>query len=135
MKNARETLAMLLFLAVAAVNLVPGGVAFAPERAVDLYGIAPLEGDALLLLMRHRALLLAIVGVLLAVAAFVRSWRVPATTAGLLSMGSFIALYIMVPAAMPKLAKVAFIDAVAMVLLVVGYWCGRERRGFVVTNS
>ena len=50
-------------------------------------------------------------------------------------MGSFIALYIMVPAAMPKLAKVAFIDAVAMVLLVVGYWCGRERRGFVVTNS
>ena len=23
----------------------------------------------------------------------------------------------------------------AMVLLVVGYWCGRERRGFVVTNS
>ena len=73
MKNARETLAMLLFLAVAAVNLVPGGVAFAPERAVDLYGIAPLEGDALLLLMRHRALLLAIVGVLLAVAAFVRS--------------------------------------------------------------
>ncbi len=56
-------------------------------------------------------------------------------SAGLLSMGTFVLLYTMAPEAMPKLAKVAFIDAVAMVLLVVGYWCGRERRGFVVTNS
>lgn len=133
MKSARETLAMLLFLVVAAVNLVPGGVAFAPERAVDLYGVA-FDGQSMTVLMRHRALLLAIVGVLLAVAAFVRSWRVPATVAGLLSMGTFVLLYTMAPEAMPKLAKVAFIDAVAMVLLVIGYWCERERRGFVVTN-
>lgn len=120
----RESLAKLLFLAAAAVNLAPGGIAFAPGRVVDLYGIAPLAGAEMLVLMKHRALLLAIVGVLLAVAAFVRSWRLPATVAGLLSMGTFIALYVMTPEAMPKLAKVAYIDAVAMVLLLVGYWAG-----------
>ena len=128
MKNARETLAMLLFLAVAAVNLAPGGVAFAPGRAVDLYGIAPLEGDALLLLMRHRALLLAIVGVLLAVAAFVRSWRTPATVVGLLSMRSFVALYFVLPTESSKMADVALIDAMAMASLLTTFWLGRERR-------
>ena len=126
MSKTRENLAMLLFLAAAAINLVPGGIAFAPERAVDLYGIAPLSDQAMLVLIKHRALLLAIVGVLLAVAAFVRSWRVPAAVAGFLSMGSFIALYVMVPHALPKLARVAFIDAVAMVLLAIGFWCGKH---------
>jgi hypothetical protein len=120
----REALAKLLFLAVAAVNLAPGGIAFAPGRVVDLYGIAPLAGAEMPVLMKHRALLLAIVGMLLAVAAFVRSWRQSAAVAGLLSMGTFIALYVMTPEAMPKLARIAFIDAIAMVLLLVGYWAG-----------
>jgi hypothetical protein len=127
MKNARESLVVLLFLAVAAVHLVPGGVAFAPGRAADLYGVS-LEGDAMVLLMRHRALLLAIVGVLLAVAAFVRSWRAPATVAGLLSMGTFVLLYAMAGTEMAKLARIAAIDGGAMVLLVVAGLLGRERR-------
>ena len=38
----RENLAKLLFLAAAAVNLAPAGIAFAPERVADLYGIAPI---------------------------------------------------------------------------------------------
>lgn len=128
MKSARESVVMMLFLAVAAVNLTPGGVAFAPERVVDLYGIAPLEGDAMLVLMRHRALLLAIVGVLLAVAAFVRSWRAPATVAGLLSMGTFIALVAMSGGELQKLQRVMWIDVGAVVLLLVAFWLGRERR-------
>lgn len=128
MRSARESFVTLLFLAVAAVNLLPGGVAFAPERAVDLYGIAPLEGDALLLLMRHRALLLAIVGVLLAVAAFVRSWRVPATVAGLLSMVTFIAMVAMSGGELAKLQRVMWIDVGAVALLLVAAWLGRERR-------
>lgn len=132
--SVRQSFVTVLYLVVAAVNLVPGGIAFAPERAAELYGVA-FDGDAMTLLMRHRALLLAIVGVLLAVAAFVRRWRAPATVAGLLSMGMFVLLYVMSPEAMPKLAKVAFIDAVAMVLLVIAYWAGRERRrSFLIRN-
>lgn len=128
MKSTRESFVMLLFLAVAAVNLVPGGVAFAPERVVDLYGIAPLAGAEMLVLMKHRALLLAIVGVLLAVAAFVRSWRAPATVAGLISMGTFIALVAMAGGELAKLQRVMWIDAGAVVLLLVAFWLGRERR-------
>ena len=124
--NARETTATLLFLAVAAINLAPGAIAFAPERTLDLYGIT-LEGDSLMLLMRHRALLLAIVGLLLAVAAFVRSWRVAATVAGLLSMGTFIAMAAMSGAELPKLERVMWIDVGAVVLLLLAFVLGRKR--------
>jgi hypothetical protein len=132
----RENLAKLLFLAAAAVNLAPAGVAFAPDRVVDLYGIAPLTDASLLVLMKHRALLLGIVGVLLAGAAFARNWRVPATVAGLLSMGTFVVLYGLAGAELPKLARVAWIDLGAMFLVILAAWLGRDRRGasFPVRN-
>ena len=122
----RETTATLLFLAVAAINLAPGAIALAPERTLELYGIT-LEGDALVLLMRHRALLLAIVGMLLAVAAFVRSWRVPATVAGLLSMVTFVVMVAMSGAELPKLERVMWIDVGAVLLLVAAFALGRNR--------
>ena len=62
-------LSTTLLLLVAALNLVPGVVALRPKRTVALYGIA-IDGPALALAMRHRAVLLTLVGVLLGVAAF-----------------------------------------------------------------
>ena len=60
-------------LLVAALNLVPGVVALRPKRTEDLYGIA-MDGSALALAMRHRAVLLALVGLLLGIAAFDETW-------------------------------------------------------------
>lgn len=50
-------LSTTLLLLVAALNLVPGVVALRPKRTVALYGIA-IDGPALALAMRHRAVLL-----------------------------------------------------------------------------
>jgi len=66
-----------LLILVAALNLVPGVVAMRPQRTKELYGIA-LDGPALALAMRHRAVLLALVGVLLGVAALDDAWLEPA---------------------------------------------------------
>ena len=75
-----------LLLLVAALNLVPGVVALRPERTEALYGIA-IDGPALALAMRHRAVLLTLVGVLLGVAAFDESWLRPALLVAFVSKG------------------------------------------------
>jgi hypothetical protein len=60
-----------------------------PRQLDDLYGIGTVSGDVDVPL-RHRAVLLGLVGVILVVAAFVRSLRVTATAVGVVSTASFI---------------------------------------------
>ncbi|WP_163992854.1 phosphopantetheine adenylyltransferase [Pyxidicoccus caerfyrddinensis] len=110
--------ATLLLLAVGAVNLIPGIVALLPDRTVILYGIGVDDG-AMALLMRHRAVLLACVGVGLGVAAFVPSVRHPALAFAAISKLSFLALYVMTPGLTLELRRVAATDVVALALLAV----------------
>ena len=71
------------------IHLIPGIAAFAPSRMASLYEIRT-EDVTLLLLLRHRAVLFALLGAALFVAAFSPTWHVPAALAALLSMLSFI---------------------------------------------
>jgi hypothetical protein len=86
-----ELLARLLYLIAAAGNLVPVVGALSAARLEALYGV-PIADPSLAVLMRHRAVLLGIVGALLAAAAFRRALRPAAFAAGLASMVSFLAL-------------------------------------------
>jgi len=123
----RERIVTLLLLVVAVVNLLPGMVALDPARAVALYGFA-LDDPSLALVMRHRALLIAAVGALLALAAFRPALRTVAIGLGLASMLAFIALYAMQPAVAVPLVRVAMIDVGAVVLLLVAVALSWQRR-------
>ncbi|MCA3254088.1 MAG: phosphopantetheine adenylyltransferase [Alphaproteobacteria bacterium] len=110
----------VLFVAVAIVNLLPVTGVLSAARLEAGYGI-PVGDPDLAILLRHRALLFAVVGVLLAGAAAVPGWRGVATAAGLFSMLSFTLLVWTTPGANAQLAAIARIDVVASVALIVAY--------------
>lgn len=109
-----------LFVAVAIVNLLPVTGVLSAARLEAGYGI-PVGGPDLAILLRHRALLFAVVGVLLAGAAVIPGWRGIATAAGLFSMLSFTLLVWLTPGANAQLAAIARVDAIASVALIVAY--------------
>lgn len=117
--------ATVLIAAVGVVNLLPGIVAFDPARTQALYGVA-LDGDSLTMLMRHRAVLLAIVGALLLLAAWRPAWRHVAIGVAFASKLSFLAIYLASPPVTTAIARVAMIDAVAIMLLVIALLLDRN---------
>jgi hypothetical protein len=100
----------------AALNLAPGIVALVPSRAVPLYGVA-LDGPALALAMRHRAVLLALVGVLLALAALDAAWLAPALLVAGVSKLSFLGLFLTTGPHGAPMRRIALADAFALVAL------------------
>ncbi|WP_037733112.1 hypothetical protein [Streptomyces megasporus] len=113
--------ATALLLLVGAVNLLPGLVAFAPSRIATAYGVrvdGPGSAD-LTVLLRHRAVLLGLVGLALLCAAFVPSLRAVAVTAGAVSMGSFLLFAYSTPGLGGATMRVARIDVAALALLAV----------------
>ncbi|MBU6287205.1 MAG: phosphopantetheine adenylyltransferase [Chloroflexi bacterium] len=109
-------LSTTLLLLVAALNLVPGVVALRPKRTVALYGIA-IDGPALALAMRHRAVLLTLVGVLLGVAAFDESWLRPALLVAFVSKGAFLTLFAITGHHGAPMRRVAIADVAALAVL------------------
>lgn len=111
------------------INFAPAVGVVSDSQLTRLYGIA-IGGHELSLLLRHRALLLGIVGVLLLVAAFRQQLRTTAGLAGLFSMLSFTALAVLAPIDSSHLTRVAAIDAAtsaALILAVVMHWSGSRR--------
>lgn len=108
----------VLLLLVAALNLAPGVVALHPKRAETLYGIA-IDSPALTLAMRHRAVLLALVGVLLGVAAFDERWLPPALLVAFASKSAFLTLFAITGPHGAPWRRVAIADVAAIAVLVV----------------
>jgi hypothetical protein len=86
-----------------------------------------LAGDDLLLLMRHRAVLLGLVGAFILIAAIRVQWRKAATVAGLVSMLSFVSIAIPPQAHGAALQRVFWIDVIACVLLFGGYLISKRQ--------
>ena len=105
-------------LAVAAlVQVLPVLAAFDARWLSSLYGLPPLEPMATLLL-RHRAVLLALVGVALGAGALSPSLRPLALGLGLVSKVSFLVLAAGASPLSPLVTRVARVDAVTATLLV-----------------
>jgi hypothetical protein len=98
------------------VNLGPVVGVLGAERLRGLYGLA-FEDPNLLVLMRHRALLFGVVGMLLVAALFRPELRLVAMVAGLFSMLSFVAIALLASELNPELRRVMWIDVVASVAL------------------
>jgi hypothetical protein len=86
------------------------------ERA---YGIHLGEGQDIVILMQHRALLFGLLAVACLMAVGKQSWRVPAGIAALISMLGFVLITSWQPHG-AAVAKVMWIDLAASVLLAVG---------------
>ncbi|MFE3599114.1 hypothetical protein ACFXP3_32135 [Streptomyces sp. NPDC059096] len=115
-----DRLITALFVVVGAINLVPGFVAVAPSQISTAYGVSVAGADSadLTMLLRHRAVLLGLVGAGLLCAAFIRSLRVPALSAGAISMGTFLLLAYTTSGLNDENMRVARIDIAAFALLV-----------------
>ena len=116
-----------LFLFASLVKLAPVVGLLLPDRIPDAYGVT-FSDPNLLILLRHRAALFAIVGGLLAAAAFRAHLRPLATLAGLFSMLSFVAVIWLDGPANAQLTRYAAIDATAAVALLAGYVLDRRQR-------
>ena len=89
------------------------------QRLEALYGV-PVAGPDLAILMRHRAVMLGILGLFSIAAAFVPTLRLPALLTSLASIGAFLALAIATGGYNGNLARVVMMDWIALALLVVG---------------
>ena len=104
---------------VGVIHLLPLSGVLGAERLAALYGME-FRDDSLAILMRHRAVLFGLLGVLLVCAAFVRSLQVPAFVAGFVSVVSFLVLAYTVGGYNAAVGRVVVADWVALGCLVVG---------------
>lgn len=108
----------LILAVVGLINAFPATGIMGAEALASLYGL-PIDEPNLLVLMRHRAVLLGLVGGYLIVAAFRPALRPSAFVLGFLSMLSFIALAYGIGGINAAVQRVATIDLFASVLLAV----------------
>ncbi|MEV6279807.1 hypothetical protein [Nocardia sp. NPDC051832] len=108
-----------LLVGVGLLNIVPAAGAVVPEGMYAAYGIAP-AGRDLEVVLRHRALLFAVIGIGLLVAVFRPGWRPFALSANAISLGGFLVLAFAGGSVGPGLVRVAAVDVVGLVALGAG---------------
>ncbi|MFE3446225.1 hypothetical protein ACFXNW_24630 [Nocardia sp. NPDC059180] len=113
-----EFVARVLLIAVALVNLAPGVVALSAAQVRSAYGVDASNQDVTVLL-RHRAVLLALVGAAVLAGAFVEDLRIPAMIGGAISMATFIVFAFGAREVNPRILRVAQVDVVALIALAV----------------
>lgn len=108
-----------LLLLVGLIHLLPVVGVLGGERLRALYDLGNLEPN-LELLLRHRAVLFALLGAYCVWAAFTPTQQLTALVAGLVSTASFLVLAANVPQLTAAIVRVVWVDCVAVVLLLVG---------------
>ncbi len=93
-------------------------VFFDSTKTAKLYGV-PIEGENLTILMRHRGVLLSLVGIALITAAFKKEYRILATLLALISKIAFIFLTFTTSNHTAEIGQVALIDVGAIFLLLI----------------
>ncbi len=111
-----KTASIILFV-VGIINLLPAIVFFDAAQTAKLYGV-PIDGESLTILMRHRGVLLGLVGLTLIAAAFKPEFRILAIALALISKLTFIFLTFTAVNYTAEVRQVALIDVGAIVLLI-----------------
>ncbi|MFQ6395700.1 hypothetical protein ACLMAJ_19820 [Nocardia sp. KC 131] len=109
------------------LNTVPAIGAVAPQGMYAAYGIAP-AGRDLEVVLRHRAVLFAVVGIGLLVAVFRPALRPIAVCANAISFGGFLVLVIVGGPVGPGPVRVAAFDVAGLVALGGGVALLRDER-------
>ncbi|NOK60178.1 MAG: phosphopantetheine adenylyltransferase [Chloroflexi bacterium AL-W] len=111
-----ERLISALFIIVGLINLYPIIGVFGSGTLTNLYGL-PFQESNLLILMRHRAILLGLIGVFLIAAAVQHDWQTPALIGGLISMLTFVVIAFLEGGFNLRITIVVIADVIVSVLL------------------
>lgn len=111
----------LAFAVVGAIHLMPIAPIFVPETLSRLYGIAPSD-STLLVMLRHRALLLALVGILCLWASWAAPVRPAALLAATLNVVGFLGFYALYGNPTGALRTIAVVDLIALPPLAFAAW-------------
>lgn len=103
-------------LAASFIHLMPAIGMASAQRLTALYGVAPADATTELLL-RHRAVMFAVLGVAFGASAFIATLRAPAAVLALVTMLAFVLLAREHPHG-PAIRRVARVDVVVSVLVV-----------------
>lgn len=112
------TLISAALIVVAVIHLLPLSGVLGNARLAALYGL-PITEPNLSILMRHRAVLLGLVGLLLLAAAFRPELQIAALLGGFASVLSYLGLVRSVGGCNAQLRRVFTADVVALVCLLV----------------
>lgn len=102
------------------IHLLPLPGVLGSERLTTLYGLSFSESN-LAILMRHRAVLFGLLGVVLIVAAFRPMLRTLAFLAGLASVVSFLWIAAAVGNYNEQVTRIVMADVIAFVCLIIGF--------------
>lgn len=125
-----KSLVSVALLVSAVIHLLPLLGVLGSEQLTSLYGL-PFDEPNLAILMRHRAVLLGLLGAFLLVAAFRPAHQPLALVAGFASVLPFLALVATTRGVNVQVARVFTADIVALLSLVVGsiaYFVATKRR-------
>ncbi|MDQ3130957.1 MAG: hypothetical protein M3Q99_09370 [Acidobacteriota bacterium] len=111
-----DKIASVILIIIGVVNLFPIIVFFDSSKTAKLYGV-PIDGESLIILMRHRGILLGLIGLALIFAAFKTEFRIVAITAALISKSAFVFLTLTASNYTAEVGQVALIDVGAGILL------------------
>lgn len=111
-----DKIIFVILLIVGIINLLPLIVFFDFTKTVKLYGV-PIEGESLIILMRHRGVLLSLVGITLIISVFKADYRILAIAVALISKIAFIFLTFTADNYTSEIKQVALIDVGAILLL------------------
>lgn len=111
---------MAVLAVVGVLNVLPGLGLLGASQLESLYGVQALDPTEAILL-RHRALLLALLGGLLIASIWVTSMRAAVLVAALVSKVVFV-LLVLSARHTAEVARVAVIDAVALAFLSAALW-------------
>lgn len=114
-----QKLASAMLIIVGIIHLLPLSGVLGTERLATLYGTS-FEDANIAILMRHRAVLFGLLGLVLVYAAFRPSLQPLAFAGGFASVVSFLALAYSTGGYNAGIARVVTADWVALVCLVVG---------------
>lgn len=119
-----ELLIRIGLVGVGVIHLLPIMGVTGAAALQRLYGL-PISDPNLLILLQHRAVLFAIVGLLQFAAVLRVEWRPLALMVGAVSVVSFLAIALLVGGYNAAIARVVWADVLALVLLAVaavGVW-------------
>lgn len=117
-----------LMLVIAVIHLLPISGLFGTERLMALYGVEVVDSNSEIL-MRHRAVLLGLLGAFFAYAAFLPAVQPIAFVAAFISVASFFWLCFSVGEFNDEIRRVVIADIVASLSLIVAVFLFVKTQG------
>jgi hypothetical protein len=118
MSQLSRNAAVAILVVIGVITASPAITALNPDGIASLYNVT-LEDNIVLLLIRHRQVMLGVLGAALVYGAFFYHLRIIVITAAVVSKFAFIGLCITTPSLTQGIQRVIYFDAVSIVLLLI----------------